>query len=83
MNFLILIIITASITCPKRCKFTMSNSNSNGKRGLKFQLFFNTKNETVDACGANKNGKFRNIYINCSSWNDGKLYNTQELIIAF
>ncbi|XP_052680418.1 uncharacterized protein LOC128161232 [Crassostrea angulata] len=60
----------ASITCPKRCKFTMSNSNSNGKRGLKFQLFFNTKNETVDACGANKNGKFRNIYINCSSWND-------------
>lgn len=72
------ILIAANTTCLKTCEFTMSNFNSNGKRGLKFQLFFNSKNETVDVC-SDKKGTFRNLYINCSSWNDGKLYNTKSL----
>lgn len=80
MNFSIL--ITANTTCPKMCKFEMSNVNSNGKHGLKIQLLFNSYNETIVAC-SNPSQKFRNLKMNCSSWNEGKLYKLQELILTF
>lgn len=67
---------TANTTCPKMCKFTMSNLNYNGARDLKIKLLFNNvnNNRVVDAC-ANRSPKqgFRELYINCSSWNEGKV----------
>ncbi|XP_065938817.1 uncharacterized protein [Magallana gigas] len=65
----------ANTTCPKMCKFTMSNLKSNGARDLKIKLLFNnvSNNRVVDAC-ANRspNQAFRELYINCSSWNEGE-----------
>lgn len=66
---------TANTTCPKKCKFTMSNKNSNGAiHGLKIQLLFNERNKTeLEACSNSpQNKRFRELYINCSSWNIGK-----------
>lgn len=85
MNFSIP--FTATTTCPKICRFTMSNKNSNGTpRGLNIQLIFNDRNKTeLEACSNEKrNQGFREIYINCSSWNKGtcKLYNIQNLIVT-
>lgn len=80
MNFSIL--ITANTTCPKMCKFEMSNVNSKGKLGLKIQLLFNSYNATIDAC-IHPSQIFRNLTINCSSWNEGKLYKLQEFILTF
>ncbi|XP_065938814.1 uncharacterized protein [Magallana gigas] len=64
----------ANTTCPKKCKFTMSNKTSNGAiRGLKIQLLFNDRNKTeLEACSNNpQNKRFGELYINCSSWNKG------------
>uniref|UniRef100_A0A8W8LJW3 EB domain-containing protein n=1 Tax=Magallana gigas TaxID=29159 RepID=A0A8W8LJW3_MAGGI len=65
----------ANTTCPKICKFTMSDLKSNGARDLKIKLLFNnvSNNRVVDAC-ANRspNQGFRELYINCSSWNEGE-----------
>lgn len=66
---------TANTTCPNKCKFTMSNKNSNGAiHGLKIQLLFNERNKTeLEACSNSpQNKRFRELYINCSSWNKGK-----------
>lgn len=60
----------ANTTCPKMCKFEMSNVNSKGKLGLKIQLLFNSYNATIDAC-IHPSQIFRNLTINCSSWNEG------------
>lgn len=81
MNFPIL--ITANTTCPKMCEFTMSSWNSDGVLGLKIQIIFNGKwqEEEVEACSS-QSQKFMTLYINCSSWNEGKLYNIQNLIVT-
>lgn len=85
MNFSIP--FTANTTCPKKCKFTMSKKNSNeAPRGLKIQLIFNDRSKTeLEACSNNKSSqtqRFRELYIDCSSWNEGKLYNIQNLIVT-
>lgn len=80
MNFPIL--ITANTTCPKMCEFTMSSWHPDGALGLIIQLKFNDNNESevVEACSS-QSKKFMTLYINCSSWNEGKLYNIQNLIV--
>lgn len=52
----------------------MSSWNSDGVLGLKIQFIFNGKWQEVEACSS-QSQKFMTLYINCSSWNEGKLYN--------